>query len=391
MDQIKNQIKIKIGELSKDLFAISEWLKANPETAYHEVRACEHLGEALSQHGFDVERGAGGVETAFVARPSKPKSTRPNIAFLAEYDALPEIGHACGHNMIAAASLGAAFALKEILGDSSGCLTVVGTPAEEGGGGKAKLAEAGIFEEIDAAMMFHPASSNLPGKDFLSRIKFKLEFFGKAAHASGSPDRGLNALDGLVCAYVGMNSLRQHLKADGRIHGIITHGGQSPNTIPDYTAGVFYVRAGTVEYRDELFERVKKCAEGAALATGTEFKIEIDQPVLDSMKRNAALEAAAGANMEALGLSFDEDDGRRGSSDIGNLSHYLPAIHPLLAIVDPDSGFTAHSVEFRDATTTPRGREALLNAAAMLAFTAYDFLMSEDLRNKVKADFNQAI
>ncbi len=389
MDQTKERICNGVDGISKDIFAISDWLMDNPEIAYQEFKGCEHLSNVLSGHGFTVEKGVGGVKTAFLARPAGSQPSRPTVAILTEYDALPGIGHGCGHNLIAAASLGAGIVLKDILEDAAGSMAVVGTPAEEGGGGKVKLAEAGIFKEMDAAMMFHPSDSNLPAKNSLGRIKFKIEFFGKTAHASGSPDKGLNALDAIVVAYTSMNSLRQHLRPDGRIHGVITHGGEAPNIIPDYAAGLFYVRAASIAYREALFERVKKCAEGAALATGTEVKIEIDQPKLDPIKRNPALEAAVKANMEALGISIDEDDGHRGSSDIGNLSHYLPAIHPYLAIVDSNSGIPGHSVGFCEATVSTLGREAALNAAKMLAMTAYDYLLSEDLRNRVAADFDQ--
>lgn len=389
MDETKNKICSEVDSLSDALFDISQYLLDNPETAYQEVKACEHLSEKMKDFGFQVEKGVGNVETAFLARPAGCRPSRPTVAILAEYDALPKIGHGCGHNLIASASVGAAVALRKFFGDSAGCIALVGTPAEEGGGGKVRLAEAGVFKEMDAAIMFHPSSSNMAGKDTLGRIKFKMEFHGKTAHAAGSPDQGLNALDAIVMAYTGINSLRQHLRPDGRIHGIITHGGDAPNIIPDYTAGLFYVRAGSQSYRDELFERVQKCAEGAALATGTEVKIEIDYPKLDPLKRNPAFESAAKTNMELLGITIDEDDGRRGSSDIGNLSHCLPAIHPFLAIIDADSGIPGHSVGFRDATTTPRGRETLLNAAKMLALTAYDYLNSEELRKSVTTDFNR--
>ena len=371
------------------MFAVSEFLKANPETAYQEFKACEHLCRVLDQKGFRVQKGVGNVETSFLAQPADCQPSRPTVAILAEYYALPKIGHGCGHNLIAAASLGAGIVLKQILGNEAGGVAVVGTPAEEGGGGKVRLAEAGIFEEMDVAMMFHPGGQNIPAKDMLGRIKFKMEFMGRTAHASGSPDRGINALDAMVAAYSSMNAIRQHLRPDGRIHGIITHGGDAPNIIPDYAAGLFYVRAGSRSYRDEIFERVKNCARGAALALGAESKINIDLPKLDPMKRNAALEDAIGLNMEALGLSIDIDDGRRGSSDIGNLSHYLPAVHPLLAIVGSD--VAGHSVEFCEATTSDRGRETLLNAVKLLAMTALDYLTSEDLRERVREDFNRSI
>jgi metal-dependent amidase/aminoacylase/carboxypeptidase family protein len=215
-----------------------------------------------------------------------------------------------------------------------------------------------------------------------------MEFFGRTAHASGTPDQGINALDAMVTAYTSINAIRQHLRPDGRIHGVITHGGDAPNIIPDYAAGLFYVRADSLAYLEEIYERVKNCARGAALAIGAESKIEIDPPTFDPFKRNAALEAAVKANMDALGIPIDPDDGRRGSSDIGNLSHYLPAIHPWLAIVGPD--IPSHSSDFCGATTNPLGRETLLKAAKLLAMTAYDFLSSAELRNRAMKDFKES-
>jgi amidohydrolase len=385
---MKETIGRAVEGLAQDLYSISDFLKANPEIAFNEFKACEHLSRVLTEQGFRVERGIGNVETAFLARPADCQPSRPIVALLAEYDALPKIGHGCGHNMIAAASLGAAIALRRILGDAAGSLAVVGTPAEEGGGGKVRLAEAGVFDEMDAAMMFHPGHLNIPGKDMLGRIKFKMEFFGRTAHASGSPDQGINALDAMVTAYTSINAIRQHLRPDGRIHGIITHGGDAPNIIPDYAAGLFYVRAGSLAYLEEIFERVKNCARGAALAIGAESKMEIVPPPFDPFKRNTALEEAVRANMDALGIPIDPDDGRRGSSDIGNLSHYLPAIQAWLAIVGPD--IPGHSSDFCGATTSPLGRETLLKATKLLAMTAYDFLSSAELRNRAMKDFKES-
>ena len=388
MDSVKAQISNAVEALAQEMYGISDFLKAHPETAYQEYKACDHLSAVLEEKGFQVQKSVGQVDTSFLARPVNGQSGRPIVAFLAEYDALPKIGHGCGHNLIAAASLGAAIALNKILKIDSGGLVVVGTPAEEGGGGKARLAEAGVFQDMDLAMMFHPGGLNIAGKDMLGRIKFRMEFFGRTAHASGSPDKGINALDAMVAAYSSINAIRQHLRPDGRIHGIITHGGDAPNIIPDYAAGLFYVRAGSRSYRDEIFNRVTNCAKGAAMALGAECRIEIDPPKLDPMKRNAALESVITANMEALGITPDPDDGRRGSSDIGNLSHYLPSMHPVLAIVEPE--IPGHSVEFREATTSDRGRQALLNAAKMLAMTAFDYLTSPELRKQVAAEFNQS-
>ena len=387
MDNNKELLCKEIDSLANELFGISDYLLENPETAYQEFKACEHLSSVLEKNGFTVEKGVGDVETSFLARPVYCQPSRPTVALLAEYDALPKIGHGCGHNMIAAAGLGAAIALKRVLKNEAGGVTVVGTPAEEGGGGKALLAEAGIFEKMDAAMMFHPSSTTIAGKGMLGRIKFEVEFFGQTAHAAGTPDQGINALDAMLQLFNSINSLRQQVRADGRIHGIITHGGDAPNIIPDYTSALFYVRAGDREYRDDLFERVKKCCEGASLAAGTTYKINVFTPILDPMKRNPALESAAAENLRALGLDIDEDNGRKGSSDMGNLSHYLPSLHPWISIVDPD--IAGHTVEFREATTSDRGRKTLIDAAKMLAMTAYDFLTRPELQEQVASDFNK--
>jgi len=387
MDPIKVRLGAEVERLAGDLNAASEFLYNNPEIGYQEFKGCEYLSRFLRERGFEVEQGVGGVKTAFLARPAGCEKARPAVAFLAEYDALPGVGHGCGHNLIAASSVGAAIALSRLRDGIPGSLAVVGTPAEEGGGGKILLAEAGVFSAMDMAIMCHPSRLNRPGEEMLGRVKFKVEFFGKAAHASVSPDQGINALDAMVATYNHISALRQAIRTDARIHGIITHGGDVPNVIPQYSAGQFYIRAATRGYRDELFKKVEKCIEGAAIATGASYKIEVGQPTFDSLKRNPPLEEAAGANMEALGLPIDPDDGRRGSSDIGNLSHYLPAIHPTLAIVEPE--VPGHSVVFREASVSPRGRAALLNAAKLLAMTGYDFLTSAELREKVREAFEK--
>ncbi len=388
MNEIKAQIGREVDALADQLYAVNDYLFDNPELGYQEFKAREHLSGFLGEHGFEVEPGVGGVETAFRARPGGRQPVRPTVAFLAEYDALPEIGHGCGHNLIAAASIGAAVALRRSLGEAPDGLAVIGTPAEEGGGGKVLLADAGVFDDIDAAIMFHPGQGTLPGKNFLGRIKFTVEFFGRTAHAAASPEQGVNALDAMIAAFNGIGALRQHIRKDSCVHGVITNGGTVPNIVPEYTSGLFYVRGATREYRDALFERVENCFEGAALATGTTCKIEVAPPVIDPMWRIPSLEQTFRANAEALGLVMDEDDGSTGSSDMGNLSHRVPAIHPFLALVD--AGVPSHSVAFAEATRSQRGRQTLLAAAKALAATAYDYLSSPELRQRVSADFGRS-
>jgi len=387
MDETKALLCGEVEKISSHLFAISEYLYQNPEIAFQEFKALEYLSRFLQDHDFKVEKGIGGLETAFLAWPSGRPVKKPTLALLAEYDALSGVGHGCGHNMIAAASLGAALALNAYPERFQGSFVVVGTPAEEGGGGKILLAEAGIFSGMDAAMMFHPGRLNLPGEDMIGRVKFKVEFFGKSSHASATPDKGINALDAIVAAYNNISLLRQQIRPEARIHGIITHGGDAPNIIPEYTAGLFYVRAATKGYRDEVFEKVKKCIEGAAIATGAEFKIEVKQPILDPIQRNLPLEESMKTNMQALGIPISMDDGRRGSSDVGNLSQLIPVVHPILAIVEPET--PSHSKTFAEATMTEKSQSTLINAAKILAMTGYDFLTSRELRDKVATEFRR--
>ena len=386
MDSTKAQLGRDVEALRDELYAISDFLYQHPEIGFQEYQACKYLSGFLKDRGFDVHQGIGGLETAFLGLPQNGPRVRPTIALLAEYDALPGIGHGCGHNMIAAASLGAALALKKHAERFPGSFAVVGTPAEEGGGGKILLAEAGVFANMDAAIMFHPGRRNLPCEDMIGRVKFMIEFFGKSAHASVSPDQGINALDAMVAAYNNISVLRQQLRPEAKVHGIITHGGEAPNIIPEYTAGMFYVRAATRKYRDEVLEKVKKCMEAGAMATGATYQIEIGRPTFDPIRKNPPLEETVRVNMEALGISIDPDDGRRGSSDIGNLSQIVPAIHPSLAIADADT--PGHSQIFREATLSSRGRETLVKAAKLLAMTAFDFLTSSELQKRIKAAFH---
>jgi amidohydrolase len=269
-----------------------------------------------------------------------------------------------------------------------GSIVVVGTPAEEGGGGKVMLLDAGVFDEVSVAMMFHPSSKTIIGDDSLGRIKITVEFFGKTAHAAGSPAEGLNALDAMVAFFSNIGLLRQQLRDDARIHGIITDGGDAPNIIPDYTAASMYVRALRTEYLEEVFTKVQNCAKGAALATGTEVKITPFPLRYEPKKRSFELEKVCLRNMEAMGLVVQQPEpGKIGSTDLGNLSQKLPAIHPYIAICGPD--VTGHSVEMAEATLSPVGQSVLIKAAKILALTAYDYLASKDIQERITQEFQQ--
>lgn len=389
MDSNKNEINRQVDGLADELFTISRQLYDHPETAYQEHQTCQWLGEFLRARDFDVDVGVGGVETAFMARPKGRPPRRPTVAFLAEYDALPKIGHGCGHNLIAASSIGAAIALSSAVEELADAVVVIGTPAEEGGGGKVRLAEGGVFEGIDIGLLSHPGHVNLCGEDSLGRIKVKIEFLGQSAHAASSPEYGRNALDAMVGAYVHIAALRQQMAQDSRIHGIITHGGDAPNIIPDYTAGLYYVRSARLDYLEELFSRFENCCRGAALAAGCDCRVEIQPPSLEPMKRNLALERLWADNMAEQGLALGHRAGPNGSSDVGNLSRIIPVMQSRLAICDQE--VPIHSVGFADATQSERGRKALLDAARLLAMTAYDYLVSPGIQKSVAEEFDSGV
>jgi amidohydrolase len=373
VERFKQQVIAEVESRRDDLIRISDTIHANPELGFEEFEASALLSGALEGSGFAVERGVAGMQTAFVAT-LHGRDDGPTLAFLAEYDALRGLGHACGHNIIGTAAVGAGLAMKAVLPELAGAVQVIGTPAEEGGGGKAIMVEAGVFDGVDAAMMIHPSGRNLLGRLGLTAYPVRIEFFGRAAHAAAKPDEGINALEAMFLTFSGINALRQHLRDDARIHGIITHGGQAANIVPDYTQAELIVRAADTPYATEVLEKVRACAEGAALATGARLEFRLSGPRYDARWPNPKLVELFKENLIALGLEVElaKGDERLGSSDIGNVSQVIPAIHPYIAIAPPDIG--GHTVEFREAAASAAAHEALLNAAKALAMTAVDLL-----------------
>lgn len=377
MNTWKEAVCARVDVLAPRLIAMSQEIYDHPELKFEERRASRLLAEELRRAGFSVELGVGGLETAIrAAHPAV--QTGPRVAILAEYDALPEIGHACGHNLIATSACGACLALGGIKADLRGTLLFMGTPAEEGGGGKVTMIEAGLFRELDAAMMFHPASYTVVDRGSLAITEVVIEFFGKAAHAAESPDKGINALDAVIQTYNAVNALRQHLKDGARIHGIITDGGAKPNIVPDHAAANFYVRALESDYRDELLDKFRRCAEGAALATGATLFFKTAGHAYRAMKPNGPLGAAFAANLAALGEPQSPPKHRSmGSTDMGDVSQVVPAIHAYIAICD--QRVASHSREFAQASVSERGHRAMLLAAKALAMTAIDLYTDQDL------------
>jgi len=366
------------------LLELSARIHANPELCYGEHRAAGWLADYLESRGFAVERGAYGLPTAFAARRGQG---RPLVAVLCEYDALPGIGHACGHNVIAAAGAGAGAALGSLIAETGGSIVVLGTPAEEGGGGKVLMGREGAFADADAAMMIHPASLELIAMNVLAVSALDIEYRGRAAHAAASPHAGINALDGLVTAYQAIAQLRQHIRPGERVHGIITDGGQAPNVVPERAAGLFYVRAQNERRLAKLKARVEGCFHAGALASGAEYHVRRVGEDYSDMWTNQPLAAAYQANLAQLGRHVVEaaDDFISGSTDMGNVSKLLPAIHPMICIAPPQVAL--HSAEFARWAASDDGDCGVIDGAKVLAMTGIDVLCTPALLDAMRAAF----
>ena len=388
LDELKTKICGAVDALAGELEAISHKIHANPELCFKEEKAAAWLTEFLEQKGLKVERGIGGLPTAF--RATVPGSAPgPTIAIMAEYDALPKIGHACGHNVIATSGAGAGAALAVALGTLpfAGAIHVIGTPAEEGGAGKVRLMNAGAFKGVEAALMIHPRCGTRIWRPSLGIIKVNAEFHGKAAHASSWPWRGANALNAVIQLFVGLDAMRQQLRPEARVHGIISHGGDQPNIIPEHTAAEFYLRSESKAYLQELFRRFEGCAQGAATATGCTVTITTDPIFHDPLKPNVAMAALFEKNLERIDFPVDPEDPEAGygSTDCGNVSQVIPTIHPYIRI-SPD-GVPGHSREFAEWAKSPMARTGLVAAAKALAMTALDLLASPEELKKAKEEF----
>lgn len=386
MSGVKDLLAGAVDRLGDELESLSRRLHEHPELAYQEVKAAGWLSDFLERQGFKVERGVGGVDTAF--RGTIQTGDGPTIAILCEYDALPAIGHACGHNVIAGAGVGAGAALAAVRDRlPKGRVQVVGTPAEEGGGGKIKLIRSGIFKGVDAAMMIHGFDRWIMHQDLLGIVRCRLEFTGKAAHASADPWEGVNALDAVIQTFNNVSMLRQQIRPEARIHGIVNDGGAAPNIIPEFAAATFYVRAADLDYMWALQKRVIACAEGAAKATGCTLTVaEQRDNAYEPMKRNATLLELFRANARTFGVvESPESRERMGSSDVGNVSQVIPAIQPMVQIAP--EGTPIHSRAFAEAAVTPLARAGMLTAAKVMAMTTCDLLADPALVKEARREF----
>ncbi|MGH8958517.1 MAG: M20 family metallopeptidase [Acidimicrobiia bacterium] len=364
----KRRAEEAFATVEPELRQLSRWMYENPEIGYQEFESSRKLSALLAKKGFAVTYPAYGLETAFEATVG---SSGPRVVICCELDALPEIGHACGHNIIATAAIGAGIAVSAQAEDLGMRVTVLGTPAEETGGGKVDLIRAGAFEDTAAAMMIHPAPYDELDPSFQANTVFIVEFFGKEAHAAFAPHLGVNALDGFVQAYMNLATLRQQLRVGDTVHCIVTNGGDASNIIPSYTRSVWGVRAWTKERLSELIPKVRACFEAAALATGCRLEVTIRDHPYDNMINNPIMTALFQTNSELLGRPMPTGlEAGGGSSDMGNVSQLVPSIHPMVAI--DAGGAVYHQKDFAHATVTPSGEQALRDGALAMAYTIID-------------------
>lgn len=378
----KETAEAAFAAVEGDLREISRWLYENPEIQYQEYESSAKLAAYLADHGFTVNHPTHGLDTAFEATAG---TTGPRVVICCEYDALPEIGQACGHNIIATAALGAGIAIAGLTDELGIRVTVLGTPAEEGGGGKVDLIDAGAVEDAAASMMIHPGPADLLDPSFQARTSFTVEYFGKESHAAFAPQQGINALDAFVQAYMNVSTLRQQILPTDRVHCIINHGGDANNIIPKYTRSTWGIRSADGERLAELIPKVKACFEAAATSTGCRVEInQIGHSYLN-MDNNAVMTSFFAANSAALGrpLPTEAEVGMSGgSSDMGNMSQVVPSIHPMIAI--ETNGAVNHQLEFASATITDSGDRAIRDGALAMAYTIID-MAEQDVWDRLRS------
>ena len=387
-EKIHRSITQRIDEVADTLLSTSHAIHAQPELAFKEFFACETLTQVLEEHDINAEKAVYSLETSFEATLNASEETA-TAAILAEYDALPGIGHACGHNIIATSALGATLGLQAVADQLPGKIRLIGTPAEEKGGGKELMARNGAFDGVDAAMMIHPAGTNLASMPCICVAEVEVIYHGKSSHASAMPHKGINALDGLLLAYQAISNLRQHIRSTERIHGIITEGGAAPNIVPDHAVGQFYVRAADERELAQLKPRVQACFEAGAKGSGSEVEVNWANVDYLDLNTNWPLADKFQEHAESLGREFIPYEQAlgfgAGSTDMGNVSHRIPSIHPMLAVAPPN--VVIHNPEFTKWAASEKGDAAVLDGAKALALTVADYLTSSDLQKEAKTAY----
>jgi amidohydrolase len=386
IEKVKEAAFMRVDRERPQLQNIALKIHAHPEIDSQEVKASGWLTAYLEKKGFTVERGICDMPTAFSASYGKGK---PRIAILAEYDALPGMGHACGHNLICTIALGAAVASKRTVDTCGGTVFVIGTPAEEIHGGKITMAKRSAFNDLDTALIVHPETFDLASSNALACQNLYIDFFGKSTHASAGPERGINALDAMILSFNAIGALRQHIRSTARIHGIITDGGKAANVVPDHSAAEFFVRAADDTYLDELEQKVLNCFIGAAQATGARLEYRWDENRYAAMRSNMTLAQLYADNMKRLGrrVPIPNPGAGAGSTDMGNVSQVVPAIHPMIAIAPRN--ISIHSPEFAQAAASDVGIQGMVDAAKAVAGMIVDLLANPDTLRKVKEEFSR--
>lgn len=384
---MKTNLKENLKPIEAKLWEMSDYLFQHPELGDQEFNSMKLLVEFLKGHQFEVETGIVDRPTAFKAVYDSHKPG-PTIAYLAEYDALPGVGHGCGHNMIGTMGVGAGVLLSKVIDTIGGRVIVLGTPAEETNGAKVPMSEQGVFDDIDAAMILHPSGESTESGESLAMDAIQFEFRGKTSHAAASPEEGINALDGVIQMYNGINALRQHVKSDVRIHGVITEGGLAANVVPDKAVAQFYVRAKDRAYLNEVVEKVKSIARGASSMTGAEVYISNYELSYDDMITNNTLSELFTENLLTSGVkTVNKSKEQYGSIDMGNVSHVIPAIHPYIGLDDPK--LIAHTKEFADTTITDNSHKILSQGVLALASTGFDLIENKEIFEEMLNEFNE--
>lgn len=390
VDIQKEQLFLYIDEHHQEYEAIAKKIFDHPETSNHEYFARDLLADQLQKHGFEVVKDVAGHPTGFTA-VKKGRKPGPVIAFLAEYDALVGLGHGCGHHLIGTISVLSAIALSKKLEALGGEIRVYGTPGEEGGengSSKASFVAKGFFADVDVALEVHPEYRNAPTPKSLALDSVDIEFFGRAAHAGSAPEKGINALDALILTYNGINALRQHVTPDVRIHGIIIEGGKAPNIVPDYTRARFYLRAGSRRKVNELYNKVEKIVEGAGIATGCTYKMELLQNQVDNIIPNEILDALYKEALEEMGEKYEEEVFFP-STDAGNVSQVIPLLHPLFKITNEQAPL--HTEAFLNVCGSDEGIARLSVGAKLLASIGLRLMKEPDMLKQVQKRHQQLL
>ena len=389
LTEIKELVCDEVDARASMLIEASHAIHENPELNFEEHFAHELLTGILEDEGLSPTRKAYDLDTAFEANI---EGAGPTVAVLCEYDALPDIGHACGHNIIATAGLGAGLAAATVAKKMGGSLRILGTPAEEGGGGKVFMGDRGAFESVDAALMVHPASGDLVRMNTIAIHRLQVEYEGQAAHAAASPHRGKNALDAAVLGYQNVAALRQHIRPDERIHGIFTDGGRKPNIVPEYSSMEWYVRSKNMRTLEPLKKRVLSCLEAGAMASSCTMSHSWVDPYYADMVDNETICTLYAANAQKIGRDPIEPDSENkvvGSTDMGNVSYLVPSIHPMIGVAP--YGVSIHTPDFANHARSESGDSGVIDGAKILAMTIVDLWANNGSMETAQQEFTTAI